>query len=138
MKTHAPRNIKCPGCPKAFASYSALVLHYEANTCRGNLNAQWVHDTAQSCRVGNLYWKAYTHPDYPYRCPTCGLEVRLMSALLQHVESDACAEKLWNGTLADVAYCCKQGCYPEPDDGNMYEDEPRSEPKQSYIVEYIF
>jgi hypothetical protein len=77
---------------------------------------QWVDEMVQYCseRLGGHHFMTY-HSDYRYRCPTCRLEGKFMSALLQHIESDACREDLWNGDLTEVATCCDRGRYGDSD-----------------------
>lgn len=129
MKTHAPKKVPCPGCSKRFISYSALVLHFEANTCQSELDQDWVdgmaHYYSEKGREGYL-WKAHTYSDYPWKCPTCNTEVRFMSSLLQHIESDACAEELWKGALADVTRCYLNGRY------GVFDDEYNSDSTDSW------
>ena len=62
-----------------FNSYSAMVLHLEAGTCRSGASLQTVKHAA-NYRMSFLYGK--------YECPDCNVECKHMSGLLQHAESD--------------------------------------------------
>ncbi|KAH7353600.1 hypothetical protein B0T11DRAFT_287088 [Plectosphaerella cucumerina] len=111
FKTHAAKDIPCPRCPRAFISHSALVLHFERNTCPGDMSMDWVDRTARECAefLGNHVMLSPRGSGFPYKCPTCGCGAKYMSALLQHVESEACAEDIRDGPLTDFIRQCEDG-----------------------------
>jgi hypothetical protein len=92
MKTHATRDVECPGCTRSFNPESALMLHLGTGTCISGTDCEAVDSLAQAC----MRWDEYTFQDDDriYCCPTCRFKFEYMSALLQHVESDACSESL--------------------------------------------
>jgi hypothetical protein len=77
-----------------FISYSAMMLHLEANTCESGSDE---HDIRQ------LVWDYYEiyrpwnrdHDD-DLDCDSCGAYFNKLSALLQHVESESCCEDISN------------------------------------------
>lgn len=120
FKIHTPKTVPCPRCLKTFISDSALVLHFETNTCPGGLNMTWVDRTAEDCArlPGCHVFLGNGSSDRRYQCTACETGFRLMSALLQHVESEACAEELENGPLTEFAIRCEDGAY-RPDESPL-------------------
>ncbi|KAG5763886.1 hypothetical protein H9Q72_008016 [Fusarium xylarioides] len=87
-KVHAAKNVECLGCSRMFISYSAMVLHLEANTCESGSDEhsirQLVWDYYEIYRTWN-----HDHDD-DLDCDSCGTYFTKLSALLQHVESESC------------------------------------------------
>ncbi|KAK2061321.1 hypothetical protein LY76DRAFT_624641 [Colletotrichum caudatum] len=92
QRVHAPKNVKCPGCPKTFDRDSAMMLHLEAGSCSSGVTAEEVDDIANECYQSRHYIS--DDPDYDFCCPTCQVPFLWMSGALQHAESDACSEGL--------------------------------------------
>lgn len=89
--THAPKDTECPGCYRTFVSTSAMVLHLERATCASGADIDTVYDATDATPGFSEY---RSHDSYfPFHCISCGT-FRFMSGLLQHVESDACHERL--------------------------------------------
>ena len=61
---------ECDGCEKTFADKVAMLQHL----------------------------RSAVHDPWLYKCPTCEVPFRLLSALVQHVESDHCSETIWTGS----------------------------------------
>lgn len=90
--THAERNIECAGCDRYFVTESAMLLHLEAGTCNSNVDRYYVTLLGRQCYRTDEYQSVT--PGYDFRCPACETDFRLMSGLVQHVESDICDENL--------------------------------------------
>jgi hypothetical protein len=75
------------------------------------MSKDWVNDTAHVCAelLGSHAILGPQGSGFPYKCPTCGCGAKYMSALLQHVERDACAEDIRNGPLTDFIRYCEDG-----------------------------
>lgn len=69
-----------------FNSYSAMVLHLEAGTCRSGTSCQTVNHAA-NYRM-DIHWSGAGKHYLGYGCPDCKMTCRLMSGLLQHAESE--------------------------------------------------
>lgn len=69
-----------------------MVLHLEAGTCASGVTVDDVTDIAFDCYQSKRYTS--DHPNFNFKCPTCGTAFSFMSALLQHAESDYCDENL--------------------------------------------
>lgn len=95
-KTHAEKTVECLGCPRAFISDSAMVLHLEAGSCESGVNEDFVDEVAFACYQSDRYTS--NDPDFDFRCPTCDTLFLFMSGLLQHTESDTCDEHLGRNT----------------------------------------
>ena len=82
-----------------------MFIHLE-NGCSTSI--EFLNRMARIC----YQWRKYVvpeHADYlsdggeayvpfAFRCPGCGVTFRYISALLQHVESDACDEGIYEGS----------------------------------------
>ncbi|KAG8667800.1 hypothetical protein FPOAC1_012639 [Fusarium poae] len=89
---HAEKNIECAGCSRLFVTESAMLLHLEAGTCESGTDRNDVIRLGRQCYTSGEYWSVT--PGYNFQCPTCHNDFRLMSSLVQHVESDMCDENL--------------------------------------------
>ena len=68
-----------------------MMIHLEAGTCKSGIGLDEVDECAfDSCRAYTNNWHDY----YQYQCPTCGEDFRYVSALLQHIESQACEQDM--------------------------------------------
>ncbi len=76
-----------------FISESAMVLHLEAGTCESGADRDRVDNIALRCYQSKKY-SCEDSSGYYFECPTCSKPFTFMSALLQHVESDSCDERL--------------------------------------------
>ncbi len=45
-----------------------------------------------------LHTRSPVHDPDVFRCPSCDQRFKVLSALVQHVESDRCDEGIWSGT----------------------------------------
>ena len=74
------------------------MIHLEAGTCDSGFGVEEVNDLVFS--HGNYVAKDRSDY-YKYRRPTCDVVFRFLSGLLQHVESQACAEEI-EGCVGDL------------------------------------
>ena len=72
------------------------MLHLEAGTCESGADIEYITEIAFSCRRAQMY-TCDDDSSFDFKCPTCETSFPLMSAVLQHVESDCCAETLAHG-----------------------------------------
>lgn len=95
--THKDRRLKCFGCTKMFVSYSAMVLHFELNACKVDIDKTDILLVASE----DDRRREYTNPDdlNVLNCPGCTRTYRRVGDLLQHVETDACRERIDGGPL---------------------------------------
>lgn len=85
-----PKQIKCFGCDEYFVTTSAMILHLESGYCRCQLDSEEVKQLAlESMESGydDASWREYGPG---FRCEGCNSDFSLISALLQHVESNCC------------------------------------------------
>lgn len=83
-----------------FSSQSAMVLHLEGNFCDlCRLDEQAVTSIALECYAAKKYRSGFAM--FPFQCPSCPTQFRVVSALMQHAESAACAEDLRGGSPLD-------------------------------------
>jgi hypothetical protein len=70
-----------------------MMIHLESGTCECGIDREELDGIAHNC-----YWSAhYTKlcdDYYMYKCPDCQNGVRFLSALFQHIESDACNQEM--------------------------------------------
>ena len=97
-RVHHPRVFGCYGCEREFSSISGMMIHLEAGTCDSGVGVEEVNDWVFS-HENEVIKDRYDY--YKYRCPTCDVVFRFLSGLLQHVESQACAEVI-DGCIEDV------------------------------------
>ncbi len=75
-----------------------MMIHLEAGTCASGVGRDQIDEWA-------FYWDGmYTNQwnaHYRYKCPTCNENFRFVSALLQHVESQACGHRM-DGCIGDM------------------------------------
>ena len=68
------------------------MIHLEGGTCPSKCEDEDVLEAAYQYAEKDSFTTGTGQ--YPFRCPTCELEFRYMSGLLQHVESNACEAKI--------------------------------------------
>ena len=86
-----------------------MLLHLEGGfCCVAQLYEEDVTDIAIECYGSRRYLSS--NPSFPFECPTCGTEFRVMSALLQHAESEACSEDPCSGPLAKFLTYLRKRC----------------------------
>ena len=87
MKVHAQKTVECFGCDRRFNATSAMVLHLEqGGVCPSGAGLDLVSQTAMQFRP--LYPSGDDY--YLFKCPSCNTGFRFVSAVLQHLESEAC------------------------------------------------
>lgn len=96
--THRQRTVPCAArCGQMFSSQSAMVLHLEAFVChKAQFKEEDVTYHAMRCYAAKQYRGGASA--LPFRCPSCAAQFRVISALLQHAESEACGEDLSAGS----------------------------------------
>lgn len=83
-----PKVIECFGCDEKFVTTSAMILHLESGYCRCQIDCDEIKQLAYECYQAGHYTTGFD--DKPFRCEDCNGQFSLMSALLQHVETDYC------------------------------------------------
>lgn len=86
-----PKAVKCFGCDEFFVTISAMVLHLESGYCRCQIDCDEIKQLAYNCYQASRYTTGFE--DKPFRCEDCNGQFSLISALLQHVETDYCEEE---------------------------------------------
>lgn len=86
-----PKVVECFGCDEKFVTSSAMVLHLESGYCRCQIDCDEIKQLAYECYQASHYITGFD--DKPFRCEYCNGEFSLVSALLQHVETDYCEGK---------------------------------------------
>ncbi|KAH7219437.1 hypothetical protein DER44DRAFT_805336 [Fusarium oxysporum] len=71
-----------------FISHSAMVLHLEANTCESGSDRDSIRGWVWDYYEIHGRWN-HDHDD-DFDCESCGANFNMLSALLQHVESESC------------------------------------------------
>ena len=102
-KSNAPRNIECHGCCRMFTTVSAMMIHLESGSCECGVNRDGLDRIAYECYWSEDYtndWNDY----YMYKCPDCQNGFRFLSALFQHIESDACNQGMDGASIAALVY----------------------------------
>ena len=103
QKIHVPRNLQCYGCDRYFATTSAMMIHLESGTCDCGIDRHELDRLAYKCYQSRDYtngWNDY----YRYRCPHCDFTFRFVSGLFQHVESEACNQRLVGTSLGKLEH----------------------------------
>ncbi|KIW65208.1 hypothetical protein PV04_07487 [Phialophora macrospora] len=105
-RTHLPACIGCLGCGRNFSEFAAMMIHLESGACASNTDLgainTWVFNSYLCHRYTNQYWDGYD-----YHCPGCGADFRFVSALCQHVATDACdqdPDQVFNAIEDAIAY----------------------------------
>lgn len=86
-----PKVVECFGCDEKFVTSSAMLLHLESGYCRCQIDCDDIKQLAYEYYQASHYITGFD--DKPFRCEYCNGEFGLMSALLQHVETDYCEGK---------------------------------------------
>lgn len=77
-----------------------MVLHLEGGYCDcSNVDEPEVTRIALQCYASKRYRSGGAM--YPFECPSCPSQFRVIGALFQHVESEACDEDLRPGSPLD-------------------------------------
>ncbi|KAF4447891.1 hypothetical protein F53441_8641 [Fusarium austroafricanum] len=105
-KVHAPKNVECLGCIRMFISYSAMMLHSEADTCKSGAALQSIDYMVTDYYDDYGSWD-HDHDDN-FRCLSCYDDFDRMSALLQHVESESCDTSIFSTTWKIILISCSQ------------------------------
>ncbi|EXJ74051.1 uncharacterized protein A1O5_02345, partial [Cladophialophora psammophila CBS 110553] len=102
-RSHLPADIQCLGCFRQFSEFSAMIIHLESGNCESGLNRDdidsWIFDSF----VTSPYVSRWTDY-YRYKCPECESDFVFLSALCQHVASNACDQDP-KSTFDDVERC---------------------------------
>ncbi|EMF10297.1 uncharacterized protein SEPMUDRAFT_50688, partial [Sphaerulina musiva SO2202] len=111
-----PRLINCLCCQRAFTTFPGMIIHLESGTCQSGEDVDSINLLAAHC----FQWKKYMHKGCresfiardktyiewtgakPFKCPTCDHQFALLSSLLQHVWSSACAQGKRGGAIGKL------------------------------------
>ncbi|KAG9251933.1 uncharacterized protein F5Z01DRAFT_258389 [Emericellopsis atlantica] len=96
LRKHDEKSLICFGCPRSFATYSAMLLHLEPGACAAPVDEWDIVNYANECYVCDYY--ITNDAVYKFECPPCDRTFKKMSGLLQHVESDTCPDDLEPGS----------------------------------------
>ncbi|KAF2719023.1 hypothetical protein K431DRAFT_287054 [Polychaeton citri CBS 116435] len=97
QQTHQAKDRECYGCYCRFASESGILIHLESGSCAGGVDRGWTDIWAFEFDPSGPYINNWDSK-YQYSCPTCGQDFRLLSGLLQHIESPAC-NQVYDGMI---------------------------------------
>jgi hypothetical protein len=78
------------------------MIHLESGTCESRTYCGLLDDLAYECYQSDDYTNGWTEC-YKYKCPACLTRFRYLSALFQHVESDACDQD-FNGSIGKLEF----------------------------------
>ncbi|TEB38620.1 hypothetical protein FA13DRAFT_1724539 [Coprinellus micaceus] len=112
---YCPRDIVCPGyqCGQRFVSQSALILHFEAGSCRSGINRTAVNRfvrendrqgiitnpsrliTGPSSTETTYYATSAAWNGHAYECYLCHGEYRSLTALNQHLASPRHQDRIY-------------------------------------------
>lgn len=84
-----PKEVECFWCDEKFVTSSAMVLHLESGYCRCQIDCNEIRQLVYECYQASHYINGFDN-DKPFRCEYCNGQFGLMSALLQHLETDYC------------------------------------------------
>ncbi|KAL2003491.1 hypothetical protein VTN02DRAFT_3700 [Thermoascus thermophilus] len=87
-RSHEPADLECYGssCYRNFASFSAMLIHLESGNCDSGTDCNEINDLAVTCFQHKKY-STDIADYYPYFCPCCSRQFRLLSGLYQHAET---------------------------------------------------
>ena len=91
--TYQTQTVECFGCYEQFATRSGMLMHLESGACDSRVELHQIDEWAFRGRDSYTYtnaWKDY----YKYRCPTCDVGFRVVSALIQHIEEQDCGQRI--------------------------------------------
>jgi hypothetical protein len=94
QQVHLPRDKKCYGCSQKFSRLSGMLIHLESGACSSLVDLDDINDWALQYRRFSYYIDSQA--GNPYSCPGCETKFRYLSALLQHLESNACGRTINN------------------------------------------
>ncbi|ETN42878.1 uncharacterized protein HMPREF1541_02036 [Cyphellophora europaea CBS 101466] len=100
-QVHFERDVECYGCDREFATTSAMVLHLERGTCGIGTDSDDIADWALGCIYADMF-TTNGGGSWSFECPGCNATFRYVSGLLQHIESDACDQELWNNPIDEL------------------------------------
>lgn len=83
-----PKVIECIGCDEKFVTTSDMILHLESGYCRCQIYCEDINLLTLEYYQAERYTTGFV--DKPFRCEDCNGHYSLMSALLEHVETDYC------------------------------------------------
>ena len=69
------------------------MLHLESGACDCQVDQDGIKQLALECRQSR-HFRNDKNYDFPFKCPSCGFPTSKLGALLQHVMSDKCEEKM--------------------------------------------
>ena len=96
-------------------TYGGMIIHLEQNSCKSGIGMLDLNETAAKC----YQWKRYVNSGMrdvlldrthlfpngsPFRCPTCDTCFLLLSALFQHVGTQACSQDMRSGAIQKLAW----------------------------------
>lgn len=80
-----------------------MMIHLESGTCECGIDRDGLDHIAYDSFWSEDYtndWNDY----YMYKCPDCQNGFRFLSALFQHVESDACNQEMYATSIEALLY----------------------------------
>ncbi|KAK2781871.1 hypothetical protein FQN53_000298 [Emmonsiellopsis sp. PD_33] len=95
---HQPSYEECYGCDREFHTFSAMLIHLEAEKCNdAGLKDQFYHS------AGRYYKENHQYRGEPwFDCPECNKSFKTLSGLYQHAEMrPGCSYLLDNGNFLD-------------------------------------
>lgn len=84
QQTHLPRTKECYGCPRNFATDSAILIHLKSGACACSITYDDIDTWAFECYQHQHYTNEWI-ADYHSRWPACESDFEFVSGLFQRI-----------------------------------------------------
>ena len=78
-------------------------MHLESGACESKVQLHEIDEWAFRGRDSVDYTSRWTDY-YKYKCPTCGTQFRVISALIQHIEEQNCGQRITGSVRRTLDY----------------------------------